>query len=150
MTTQPIRVLLVGQGAKGSSLLLDFLEKRGCNCFLSRSISETDLLITGFTFDLVLCTDWTEGIDASIESVIGPHTTLFRCHLVEDGCWWLPIVRHGERCLGTPALRQSEFASALERVFEEIRSGTCPGQNFTKFDHKPKPGHFPGALTEKR
>ncbi|HVB55360.1 MAG TPA: hypothetical protein VNE63_02875 [Candidatus Acidoferrales bacterium] len=40
--------------------------------------------------------------------------TLFYFHAVEDGCWWLPALRHGQKCFGSSALRPSEFVAALD------------------------------------
>jgi hypothetical protein len=122
MNTQLMRVLLVGRGAKGSLSLLHHLEKRGCKCEVVTSSSEAARLFVDRAFDLVLCTDLVERFDSLIASLIGSRTTLFLCHPVEDGCWWLPAVRHGEKCLGAPALRLAEFGFALEGLAEEIES----------------------------
>jgi hypothetical protein len=123
MSTKLVRVLLVGESAKGSSSLQDRLEKRGCECHASESCLEAILLSAGQAFDLILCTGQMEGINELVESLIGSPTTVFRCYPVEDSCWWLPVVRHGEKCLGAPALRPNEFASALNEIVEEINSG---------------------------
>jgi hypothetical protein len=126
MSTKAITVLLVGESAKGSSSLLRHLEKRGCECYVATSGSEAARLLVDHVFDLILCTDLMEGINALIASVVGSSTTLFRCYPVEDGCWWLPAVRHGEKCLGASALRPGEFASALDEIVDEIESGKHP------------------------
>jgi hypothetical protein len=123
MSTKLVRVLLVGESAKGFSSLLQRLEKRGCECYVATSNLEATRLSVRHLFDLVLCTDRMEGINALIASLIGSPTTLFSCYPVEDSCWWLPAVRHGEKCLGTPALRPSEFANVLDRMVDEIKSG---------------------------
>jgi len=126
MSPKPVRVLLLGASAKGISFLLQRLEKRGCDCYMATSTSEAARLSVEHVFDLVLCTGHAEGIDAFAASLIGSPTSLFRCYPVEDGCWWLPAVRRGERCPGAPALRPSDFASALDRIVEEIKSGKHP------------------------
>jgi hypothetical protein len=46
----------------------------------------------------------------------GVPVTVFLCLPVEDGCFWLPAIDGGKDCLGSPALRPSEFASALEEM----------------------------------
>ncbi len=122
MSTRAVRVLLVGEIVEGFSFLLQHLKKRGCECYVATSSLEATRLSSGHAFDLVLCTDRMEGINALIESLIGSSTTLFHFHPVEDSCWWLPAVRHGEKCLGTPALRPSEFANVLDRMVDEIKS----------------------------
>ncbi len=129
MSTKLVRVLLVGESAKGFSHLLRRLEKLGCECRVAPSSSEAARLSAGRVFDLVLCTDLEEGIYTFISSLAGSPTTLFRCYPVEDSCWWLPVLRHGANCLGAPALRPAEFGCALEGLVEEIRSGKhLPGQ----------------------
>lgn len=129
MTTKLVSVLSVGESANGSSFLLQRLEKRGCQCQVATSCSEAALLCAAHAFDLVLCTDQMAGINALIESLLGSPTTLFRCHPVEDSCWWSPAVRDGEKSLGAPALRPGEFGHALDKLVEEIQSGKhLPGE----------------------
>ena len=41
---------------------------------------------------------------------------------VEHGCWWLPLMKDGEKCLGAPALRPPEFAKVLDQTLKKIRS----------------------------
>src|SRR5258708_16816610 len=129
MSTKVVRVLLVGENAKGSSFLLRRLEKRGCECCVATSSSEATRFSVGQVFDMVLCTDLEEGINTFISSLAGSSTTLFLCYPVENSCWWLPVLRHGAKCLGAPALRPAEFGCALEGVVGEIQSGKhLPGQ----------------------
>jgi hypothetical protein len=45
---------------------------------------------------------------------------LFYSQPVEDGCWWLPALRHGQNCFGSSALRPSQFIAALDEAIEEI------------------------------
>lgn len=140
MSTKPITVLLVGESASGSSSLLRCLEKRGCDCFVATSSLEAARLSVDHEFDLILCTDLVEGINALIASVIGSSTTLFRCYPVEDGCWWLPAVRHGEKCAGVSALRPNEFASALRETLEEIQLGKHPRAEIADWDKQTAAG----------
>ncbi len=46
----------------------------------------------------------------------GPPVTAFLCLPVESSCFWLTVIDSGKACLGLPALRTSEFASALEEM----------------------------------
>jgi hypothetical protein len=149
MSTKLVRVLLVGEGAKGFSSLLQRLAKRGCECHMATSCSEATRLFASHAFDLVLCADRMEGINALIASLIGSLTTLFRCYLVEDSCWWLPAVRHGEKCLGAPALRPGEFAYALDVIVEEIKSGKHPGGKVADCGDEPEQRYTRGALPRK-
>ncbi len=41
---------------------------------------------------------------------------------VEDGCWWLPVARHGQKCFGAPGLRPSEFVAVFDEMLREITS----------------------------
>jgi hypothetical protein len=122
MSTRAVRVLLVGESVEGFSFLLQHLKKRGCECWVATSNWDATRLSGGHAFDLVLCTNGMSGINALIASLMGSPASLFCSHPVEDSCWWLPAVQHGEKCLGTPALRPSEFANALDRMVNEIKS----------------------------
>ena len=98
---------------------------RGCQCWYAGSYSEGARLFAEQGFDVVLCADVGEGLGVLIAPLIGSTASLFRSHAVEDGCWWLPAVRHGKKCLSTPAFRPTEFAVAIERIVEEIRSSAA-------------------------
>jgi hypothetical protein len=39
---------------------------------------------------------------------------------VENSCLWLPAIDGGKECLGLPALRPAEFASALEEMSRRL------------------------------
>jgi hypothetical protein len=56
-----------------------------------------------------------------IDLLEGSTVTLFYFHAVEQGCWWLPALRHGEKCFGSYALRPSEFVSVLDEVIANLR-----------------------------
>ncbi len=137
MSTKLVKVLLVGESAKGSSSLQDRLAKRGCECHAAESCLEAILLSAGHAFDLILCTGQVEGISALMASLLGSPTTLFRCQPVEDSCWWLPGVWRGEKCLGAPALRPAEFARAPDRIVDEIKAGKHQGGKVTDCSDKP-------------
>lgn len=117
---------------------------------MATSSAEAVRLFAGHGFDLVPCTDWMQGINTLIATLVGSPASLFCCHPVEDSCWWLPAVRHGEKCLGAPALRPSEFAYALDGIVEQIKSrkhllgevadrGVKPGQRYTEAAPPRKP-----------
>jgi len=48
-------------------------------------------------------------------------STVFQSFPVEKGCWWLPIVRKGKKCLGAPAMRERELLGAVDEVVKETR-----------------------------
>jgi len=124
--TGRINVLIVADNATGFSSLSRRLEARGCQCSYAGSYSEGARFFAERGFDVVLCADVGEGMGVLVAPLIGSTASLFRAHAVEDSCWWLPTVRHGRKCLGIPAFRPTEFAIALERIVEEIRSSTGP------------------------
>ena len=78
-------------------------------------------------FDIVLTmlriegssTDW---LGAALS---GSRTSLFYMLPVEVGCWWVPVLRTGVDCLGSPALRHGEFVEALTEIVDEIRSAAA-------------------------
>jgi len=114
-------VLIVAETATSFGSLSNRLEACGCQCSYAGCYSEAARLLREKGFDLVLCADNRDGVTALVTHLIGSTTSVFRAHAVEDGCWWLPTLRRGEECLGTPALRSSEFARALEHIVETIR-----------------------------
>ncbi len=149
MNTKLVRVLLVGESAKGFSFLLQRLEKRGCDCYVATSIAEAVRLFAGHGFDLVLCTDWMQGINTLIATLVGSPASLFCCHPVEDSCWWLPAVQHGEKCFGAPALRPSDFGYALDRIVEEINTGKHPPGDVVDWGVKPEQRYTKAAPPRK-
>jgi len=117
MSNSPTMVLLVGGGLENGELLL-WLYKRGCRCHFATSFGDACRLISRAEFDLVLSEyrlpdrtafslyDW----------LVGSRTTLFLSTQVEGGCLWLPMLKCGERCIGAPVLRPSDFGEALEKL----------------------------------
>lgn len=131
MNSRAIRVLIVADSAMGFSSVSRLLEQRGCKCSFARSYPEGALLFSEHAFDLVLCSDRREGVNTLMNRVIESSASLFRSHLVEHSCWWLPTVLHGEKCLGMPALRPDEFAKTLDSIVHDMqltaRSTPTPG-----------------------
>lgn len=127
MSLGTVKVLLAGERANGFSLLLQYLERRGYECRVAASSSEAMRLCAAYAFDVVLCTDQMEEFHLLIAALAGSTATLYRCYLVEDGCWWVPAIRHGEKCLGAAALRSTEFSIALDRIVDEVKS--CQGSS---------------------
>jgi hypothetical protein len=118
----PVSVLFIGDREMGFASLHRWLEKRGCHCTFASSHSEGAQLFATDRFDLVLCSDRIAGIGALLDSAMDSSASAFCCHTVEDGYWWLPVIRDGRKCLGEPGLRPSEFAGVLARIVEEVKS----------------------------
>lgn len=122
VTSRPVKVLLVGENATGACSLLRHLEDRGCHCLFASSGKQAICLYGEEAPDLVLCTDAAEGIRPLIAFLVGTSASVFRCHPVETGCWWLPVLVRGRVRLLAPALRPSGFAQLLDQMIEEIQS----------------------------
>jgi DNA-binding NtrC family response regulator len=124
MEAKKVKVLLIGETPQGSSYLTNRLQGRGCNCEFVTSYQEACATLRSQHFDLVLspmrlCD---RSVFPLVDFLEGSGVTLFYSHAVEEGCWWLPALRRGQRCFGSSALRPGEFVSALDEAIEEIRS----------------------------
>jgi len=120
MNEKVVRILIACESPLGFSLLSRHLAAHGGECRFATSYSEAARLFSERAFDLVLWSDRVEGIHTLIASLTGSAASLFCCHGVETGCWWLPAVLHGEKCLGAPALRPREFGTALDQMMDEL------------------------------
>jgi hypothetical protein len=118
------RVLLIAEYAQGSSHMIKHLEERRCKCSFAASYQEAVALCDTQDFDLVL-SPMRLG-DASVFPLVsrldGSGTYLFYYQSVEEGCWWLPALRDGQKCFGSDALRPSDFAIRLEQIIGDIRT----------------------------
>lgn len=121
MDNRIVRVLLVGKSERTFAHVCRFLDESGCECKFVSSYTDGLKLLADTPFDLVLCSGQ-PGIRTLASSVVGSPASVFCAHAVEDGCWWLPVVRHGEECLGASALRPSEFRNLLEEMLTAIKS----------------------------
>jgi hypothetical protein len=123
--TNKVRVLLVGESPDVFSSCRRRLEASGCHCQFAECRREVWDVLEQRQFDIVLSVH--KGGGASTESLgtllSGSRSTLFYALPVERGCWWVPILRAGEECFGMPALRPTEFASALDELLEQIKTG---------------------------
>jgi hypothetical protein len=117
-------ILLVGDGPQVFSLSRGQLESIGCRCHFARSQRGLEELLNHKPFDIVLTMHRIEGGSTNWlgAALSGSRTTLFYALPVEVGCWWVPVLRFGAECLGSPALRPREFADALDGIVDEIRT----------------------------
>jgi hypothetical protein len=120
LDTDSVNVLVLGESAKGSSHLLRRLQNWGCDCSFATSPEEALALVDHHTFRLILSTLPLHGLDPLLDQLGESDCTVFFTSPFEDGCWWVPLVRHGQKCLGTPALLPSEFAELLPHLLKEI------------------------------
>ena len=122
MSRPAANVLLLGESARGSSYLQSHLEQLGCACAFATSSEEAIALIDRHAFHLILITNPLHETDPLVAALSESDCTVYFSYPVEDGCWWLPLVHHGQKCLGTPAVRPSEFVGLLDRLVKEIES----------------------------
>jgi len=115
--------LLIGENPQGCSYLAKRLQERGCACSFAASHQGAYLLLVARKFDLVLSPMRLR--DTSffflMQLLAGSDVTLFYSHAVEDSCWWLPALRHGEICFGAYAFRPSDFIPVLDEAIAEVR-----------------------------
>ena len=138
------KALLIGETHQGSSYLARHLQERSCECECASSYQEACWLLRTQDFDLVLSPMRLR--DGSLFPLIalldGSGITLFFSHAVEDSCWWLPALRHGQNCFGSSALRPSEFAAALD----EAIGGICFRATTEKKSERSVALRLPGSL----
>jgi hypothetical protein len=122
MSQDSFRVLILGESEKGSSYLAWHLEHHGCQCWFARSTEEALALFGRYKFQLVLSTKPLRLANTMVARLEESSCSVFYCQPVEDDCWWLPLMDHGRKCMGAPALRPSEFVSVLDQLVGEIES----------------------------
>ena len=110
-----VKVLLLGKSGRVSSFLVRHLEESGCDCWDAASTEEALTLIERHPFQLILST-------RLLALCREPDCNGFFFFPVEDGGWWVPLVRHGQKCLGAPAARRREFVGLLDELLREIGS----------------------------
>jgi len=118
MTLSGRDVLLVGQNFHSAQTVADRLHRWGFRCHFASNVRAASDLLSSHPVDLVLSnvplSDGTGfGLMAALANL---PVTAFLCLPVENSCFWLPALDGGKECLGLPALRPSEFASALEEM----------------------------------
>jgi hypothetical protein len=121
MTPAMVKVLVIGETRHGSSYLRGQLESRGCRCWFAESSAESIALYTLHSFHLILSTVPLHLRDPLLDRLSGSDCAVFCSFPVEDSCWWIPVVYRGRKCLGTPALRPSEFLGELGKIVKNIQ-----------------------------
>jgi hypothetical protein len=113
-------VLLVGKSEMWASLLCKVIEKVGAEIAFIPPLCATVGCILHGSYGVVL-------LDSCVPSeqrknlardLVGSPVSLFYVYPVEMGCWWLPAVRFGEDCHGSPGFRSREFLEELDRVLQ--------------------------------
>jgi CheY-like chemotaxis protein len=118
MTISGREMLLVGHDFQNSQALTARLRRWGFRCHFASTVRAANELLNSVRIDVVLSnTHLPDGTGFGlVEALAGLQITAFICLPVEDSCFWLPAIDGGKACLGLPALRPLEFASALEEM----------------------------------
>lgn len=122
MSQENIHVLLLGESEMGSAYLARRLEQLGCQSWFARTTEESLALSNGHEFRLFLSTKPLQRNCPVVARLSASGCDIFYCYPVEEGCWWLPLRVDGRDCLGSPALRPSEFMGLLDQVVQRIRT----------------------------
>ena len=117
--TRKIKVLVVGDSPH---LFSSFrrLERLGCECHFAESHREVSALLSHTKLDIVLGLYTHQRLSQMIALLAGRRVSMFYMLPVEEGCWWLPVLRNGENCLGTRAIRTTEFTYVLIEIIQGI------------------------------
>jgi hypothetical protein len=119
-----VRVLLVGEEPREFYLSRQLFERSDCQCHFAKSEREIAEMLIATEFDIVLSTHRISGggIHQLVALLSGSRASMFYSLRVEEGYWWLPVLRLGKQCLGTPALRGGEFVHVLDQLLMRIKS----------------------------
>jgi hypothetical protein len=111
-------VLLVGRNGSWGTPVLKSLEKFGSELFFVAPQTVTSEYVRKGAYNLILLdsTVSPEQRRKLASELIGSEASVFYTFPVENGCWWLPALRRGQDCHGTPAFRRNEFPLELERI----------------------------------
>jgi hypothetical protein len=122
MTLYGSSVLLVGQHLHHASALTDRLHRWGFQSHFARDMRAASDLLNARPVNLVLSNTYlSDGSGfALLLALAGLPISAFLCLPVEKSCFWLPAIDGGKQCLGLPALRPSEFASALKEMAQGL------------------------------
>ncbi len=117
-----VKVLLLGEDAKGSSYLKWQLENRGCHCWFAHSMSKAAAVYQEHKFDLILSTTPLAKFD-SLLALLGTNACkIYHCQPEEDSCWWLPLAIDGQKFANGPGMRPSEFLEMLDKMLAQRRA----------------------------
>jgi hypothetical protein len=122
MAISGIDALFVGPGFHNSQTLTSRMRNWGFRCHFANSMRTARELVHSTRVDLVLSqVGLPDGTGFGLlASLSGLPITAYLCFPVENSCYWLPAMDSGTNCLGSPALRSSEFVNALEKMTHRL------------------------------
>jgi hypothetical protein len=114
-------VLLVGRNGSWGTPVLKTLEKFEAELIFAtpQNVTADCVRESGCNLLLLDSTVPVEQRRLLASELLGSDVSIFYTFPVENGCWWLPTLRHGRDCHGTPAFRRNEFPRELERVLQD-------------------------------
>jgi hypothetical protein len=114
-------ILLVGRNTPWASPLFKLIAKCGAEPVFASPRSATSEYVKKSGHALVLLESSVppEHRKQLVSDLIGSGVSLFYAYPVEIGCWWLPALRYGKDCHGSPAFRAREFPLELKRLLQE-------------------------------
>lgn len=122
MEYSPVKVLLLGENASGSSYLRWQLENRGCHCWFAHSTKEAATMYQEHKFDLILSTTPLSKFDSLLAVLGSSACKVYHCQPEEDSCWWLPLAIEGQKSASGPGMRPSEFLEMLDKMLAQRRA----------------------------
>lgn len=117
---------MLGEKTIAPSWLLRHLERSACECWSAESADRAVTLFKKHKFHLILNTGPIAEAVHLIPQLAKSSCSIFSAFLVENGCWWLPMMYIGRECFGTSALRTPEFLMVLDDNLQYIRTGRNP------------------------
>jgi hypothetical protein len=119
-----VRVLLVGERPQEFFPSRQLAERNGCQCHFVKSRKEVTELQDLHKFDIVLGNFRIHGesIHWLAPLLAGSRANLFYSLRVEESYWWLPVLRLGKECLGTPAFRPGDFIRVFDQLVKQIKT----------------------------
>lgn len=115
-----VSVLLAGERPRSFSSIR-VLEKMGCECHFAESNEELRNLLGHTKLDIVLSLNTHHRLLEMMSLLAGFPINMFQLLPVEEGGWWLPVLREGQDCLGVHAVRTREFSKVLTVMVRDIR-----------------------------
>ncbi len=139
----PVKVLVVDEKLQDSCVYRRILERNDCQCFFASSQKDVALMPDLGTVDIVLSSLKIPGksIHWLIALLSGSRASAFYSLRLEESYWWVPVLKLGKECLGTPAFPPRGFAGVFEQLVKEIRSKSMALSQvkFETFDFLPNP-----------
>ena len=118
-----VRVLVLGERPQRLLDSRQLFERSDCQCQFANLNREVIRAANLREFDIVLSGLAVPGqsVRGLIALLSGSRASLFCSLRVERGYWWLPVLRIGKDCFGTPAFRLDEFTHAFDQLVRDIK-----------------------------